>query len=274
MKAIILLLFTSLIPLFCNASEEANAEYTITSLYSGAIGKNSITMSLSSSGRTVSGGYIYNRFKINILLNGEYTDGSVVLNEKVGGIKAFITLKPELDGYKGQWCGKTCLPVTLSTHDSFKNGALGGVKISGSDNNGYKLKLEYKDNSEYLILQDSIDTPTIHFVDVNGDGFYDIIARTDHRANNGSQDVYISTNKGFVKNKELSEINGTLNYKPFSKYMVFSSKEDCCERYSKIIYTFSGGRLVKLDDISFDYLKDKGRSESGTDVPKNEFESY
>lgn len=270
----ILLLSVCVFSFFCNASEEVNAEYTITSLYNGTIGKSNITMSLTASSGTYSGVYIYNKFKKNILLNGMSSADSVVLNEKVGESTAVITLKPTVDGYKGQWCGKKCLPVTLLAHDSFKDGLLSGVKISDSENGGSELKLEFNGKIENISLPESIDTPTIDFMDVNGDGFYDVIARTDHRPNNGSQSVYISTNKGFVEQKVLSGVNGTLTYRPFTKNIVFDSKDDCCEKYSKTIYSFDNGKLVKINDVSFDYSSDKGHSENGSEVSKSMFESY
>lgn len=274
MKKIILLLSPCAFPFFCNASGEVNAEYSITSLYSGLIGNNSITMSLTASTKTVSGSYIYNKFQKEILLNGISSSNSIILNEKLGDGTAVINIKPKADGYKGQWCGKKCLPITLSSHDSFRYGPLNGVKISDSGNGSYELKIEFKNKLEKITLPESIDIPTIDFMDINGDGFYDIIARADHRPNNGSQDVYIFTGKDFVKNKILSNVNGTLTYKPFTKAIVFNSKDDCCERYSKIIYSYDNSQLVKIKSMSFDYSNSKGRSENSSDVPKATFESY
>lgn len=274
MKKIILLLSACAFPFFCNASEEVNDEYSITSLYSGTVGKSSITMSLTVSSEVISGSYIYNKFKKNILLSGASSTSSIVLNEKVGDSTAVITLKPTADGYKGQWCGKKCLPITLLSHDSFRYGPLSGVKISNSGNGSYELKVEFKNKFENVSLTKSIDTPTIEFMDFNGDGFYDIIARNDHRPNNGSQDVYIFSDKGYVKDEILSSVNGSLIYKPFAKVIVFYSKHDCCEKYSKTIYSFDNGQFVKINSMSFDYSNGKGRSENGSDVPKATFESY
>lgn len=270
----ILLLSVFVFPFFCNASEEVNAEYTVTSLYSGTIGKSNITMNLTDTSRAISGVYIYNKFKKNILLNGTASVDSVVLNEKVGSGTAVMTIKPTTDGYKGQWCGKKCFPVTLLKHDSFKDGQLNNLKISDYEHGGYELKITFEGKVENISLSDAVDTPTIDFIDVNDDGFYDLIVRTDHRPSNGSQSVYISTDKGFVEQKELSGVNGTLTYKPFTKNIVFDSKNDCCERYSKIIYSFSNGKFVKINDMSFDYTSEKGHSENGGEVSKTTFESY
>lgn len=274
MEKIILLLSFFLLSFFCNASGKVNAEYSITSLYSGKVGKSRITMNLTVSNETIFGSYIYNEFKKNILLNGAYSAKSIVLYEELGDSMALINLKPTADGYKGEWCGKMCIPVTLSSHDSFKYGPLSSVKISGYGNGSYELTIGFKNNSVKIFLPESIDTPTIDFMDINGDGFYDIIARTDHRPNNGSQDVYLFTSKGYVKNKILSSVNGTLVYNPYNKYIVFNSKDDCCERYSKTIYSFNNSQLFKINSMFFDYSNSRGYSENGSDVIKFEFESY
>lgn len=269
-----LLLSVFVFPFFCNASEEVNAEYTVTSLYNGTIGKSNITMNLTDTGGAISGVYIYNKFKKNILLNGTSSADSVVLNEKVDSGTAVMTLKSATDGYKGLWCEKKCFPVTLLKLNSFKDGQLNNVKLSDSEHGGYELKILFDGGVENISISDAIDTPTIDFIDVNGDGFYDVIVRTDHRPNNGSQNVYISTAKGFVEQKELSGVNGTLTYKPFTKNIVFNSKDDCCERYSKIVYSFNNGRFVKINDMFFDYRSEKGYFENGSEVSKAIFESY
>ncbi|WP_395489244.1 XAC2610-related protein [Cedecea davisae] len=270
----ILLLSVCVFPFFCNASEAVNAEYSVTSLYSGTIGKSNITMNLTTASGAISGVYIYNKFKKNIFLKGVSSADLVVLNEIVGNSTAVMTLKPTTDGYTGQWCNKQCLPVNLLKHDSFKDGQLNNVKLSDSESGGYELKIEIEGKVENISLSDAIDTPTVDFIDVNSDGFYDVIVRTDHRPNNGSQSVYISTDKGFVEQKELSGINGTLTYKPFAENIVFDSKDDCCERYSKIIYSFNNGKLVKVNDMSFDYSNQKGHGENGNEVSKEMFESF
>ncbi|GAB83026.1 FG-GAP repeat protein [Shimwellia blattae] len=231
-------------------------------------------MSLTVSDGVIFGVYIYKKFKRNIFLNGAFSTDSVVLNENVGGSTAVMTLKPTMDGYQGQWCEKKCLPVTLLKHDTFKDGQLDNVKISDSEHGDYELKITFEGNFENILLLDSIDTPTVDFIDINGDGFYDVIVRTDHRPNNGSQSVYISTDQGFVEQKELSGVNGTLTYKPLTKNIVFESKDDCCEKYNKVVYSFNKGKLIKINDMYFDYTSEKGYSENGNEVSKAIFESY
>lgn len=49
MNKISLLLVVCILPLFCSASDEVNIEYIISSMYSGNIGRNNITMNIVSS---------------------------------------------------------------------------------------------------------------------------------------------------------------------------------------------------------------------------------
>lgn len=114
----------------------------------------------------------------------------------------------------------------------------------------------------------------MEFVDINGDGFYDLVVRTDHRPNNGSQTVYLSGDNGLTEDNKLSKENGTLVYNPYEKLITFNSKDDCCNKFNKIIYLFDNGKAVKVDQIFFDYSSNEGNNSRGDDISKDKFESY
>lgn len=82
MNKISLLLVVCILPLFCSASDEVNIEYITSSMYSGNIGRNNITMNIVSSRNAVSGSYIYNQYKSNILLSGVISFKSIELKER------------------------------------------------------------------------------------------------------------------------------------------------------------------------------------------------
>lgn len=263
MNKISLLLVVCILPLFCSASDEVNIEYIISSMYSGNIGRNNITMNIVSSRNAVSGSYIYNQYKSNILLSGVISFKSIELKEKTKDSTATISLFRTNKVYTGNWCNKKCVPVTIQTNNSFENGVLKDIKVDGSDSGTYKIKLIFNNKNEIITISDTIDPPSLEFVDINGDGFYDLIARTDHRPNNGSQTVYLSGNNKFTEDKILSKENGTFVYEPYKKNIVFNSKEDCCDKFNKVIYSFNNGKATRVDNISFDYSSNEGKDYRG-----------
>ena len=274
MKKISLLLAVCVFPLFCSASDAVNTEYSISSMYNGTIGKSNITMNLVISKNIVTGSYIYDKYKIKILLNGVMNSNLIELNEKTNSSTATITLVYTDNGYTGKWCDKKCVPIKIQNNNSFKNGELKGIKVDEFDAGSYKINLEFENKSESIIVTDAIEPPSLEFVDINGDGFYDLIARTDHRPNNGSQTVYLSSNNGFMDDKNLSKENGTFVYNPYKKEIVFNSKDDCCNEFNKTIYSFNNGKVVKVDNIFFDYSSSEGKDSNGGYISKDEFESY
>ncbi|MCE0116943.1 hypothetical protein LVT75_03920 [Klebsiella variicola subsp. variicola] len=166
------------------------------------------------------------------------------------------------------------MPVTIQANNSFKDGELKDVKVDDSDSGVYKVDLIFKNKNESIIVTDAIDPPSLDFVDINGDGFYDLIVRTDYRPNNGSQVIYLSGNNEFIKDNNLSKENGTIVYDPYKKNIVFNSKDDCCNNFRKVIYSFDNGKFVRVDDIFFDYSSNKGKDSKGGDISKDRFESY
>ncbi|MTH48631.1 FG-GAP repeat protein [Intestinirhabdus alba] len=274
MKKISLLLTVCALPLFCSASDVINAEYSVSSMYSGTIGKSNITMNLVTSKDTVSGSYIYDKYKNRILLNGVVNYNSLELKEKTSNNTAAITLVHTDMGYTGKWCDKECVSVTIQNNNSFKDGELKVIEVDGFDTSAYKINLTFKNKNESIVITDAIDPPTLEFVDINGDGFYDLIVRTDHRPNNGSQTIYLSGDNGLMEDKNLSKENGTLVYNPYKKLIIFNSKDDCCNKYNKIIYFFDNGKAVKVDNIYFDYSSNEGKNSSGDNISMNKFESY
>lgn len=106
MKNVSLLLTICALPLFCSASDVMSANYSVSSVYSGAIGKSNITMNLITSGETVSGSYMYDKYKNRILLNGVVNSNSIELKENTNSGTAAITLVHTDEGYTGNWCDK------------------------------------------------------------------------------------------------------------------------------------------------------------------------
>lgn len=274
MKKLFLLLVMGILSLSCNASDAVKAKYSISSMYSGTIGKSNITMNLVISDGNVSGSYIYNKYKNKILLSGVIDSNIVKLIEKTNNSAATITLFRASNGYTGQWCNKKCVPVIIQVNSSFKDGELKDVKVEDSDLGVYKVDLIFKDKNESVIVTDAIDPPSLDFLDINGDGFYDLIVRTDHRPNNGSQVIYLSGNNEFIKDNDLSKENGTAVYDPYKKNIVFNSKNDCCNKFRKVIYSLDNGDFVRVDDLFFDYSSNKGKDSKGGDISKDRFESY
>ncbi|HGB4179485.1 TPA: hypothetical protein ACIVGV_004681, partial [Salmonella enterica subsp. houtenae serovar Houten] len=58
------------------------------------------------------------------------------------------------------------------------------------------------------------------------------------------------------------------------KNIVFNSKEDCCDKFNKVIYSFNNGKATRVDNISFDYSSNEGKDYRGGNISKNKFESY
>lgn len=274
MKRILLSLLVCVLPIYCNASEDMDAEYSISSLYTGTIGKSNVVMNIVNSNGVISGSYMYDKYKKKILLNGLTNSNALELKEKTNNGTATINLTRTDNGYTGTWCDKKCFPMAMQGGNTFRDGELNVVKIDSSDASSYKIIMGFKNKSKVVTVSDAIDLPSLEFVDINGDGFYDLIARTDHRASNGSQTIYLSSDVGFVENGPLSKENGTLVYDPYKKSIVFSSKDDCCNNFNKVVYFFENGKAVKGDSISFDYLSNKGKDFKGDNISKEEFESY
>ncbi|ELY2496067.1 FG-GAP repeat protein [Cronobacter muytjensii] len=82
----------------------------------------------------------------------------------------------------------------------------------------------FKNKNESIIVADAIDPPSLEFVDINGDGFYDLVVRKDYRPNNGSQTVYLSGDDGLTEDKNLSKENGTLVYNPYKNSLLLIQK--------------------------------------------------
>jgi len=274
MKKVSLLLTVCALPLFCSASDVMNTDYSVSSMYSGTIGKSNITMNLVTSGNTVSGSYIYDKYKNRILLSGVVNSNSIELKENTSNGTAAITLVHTDKGYTGKWCDKKCVPVIIQNNNSFKDGELKDIKSDDSDIGAYKINLVFNNKNESIIVTDAIDPPSLEFVDINGDGFYDLVVRTDHRPNNGSQTVYLSGDNGLTEDKNLSKENGTLVYNPYKKLIAFNSKDDCCNKFNKIIYFFDNGKAVNVDNIFFDYSSNEGKNSRGDNISKDKFESY
>lgn len=274
MKKIPVLHSICMFSLFCSAANAADAEYSISSIYTGAIGKSNVTMNLIATNDTVVGSYIYDKYKKKIFISGALNANSLDLKEKTSNGTASIALVLADGGYSGKWCDKKCIPVILHTNNSFRDGDLKSIRVDDSDEGSYKIKIVFDNKEEVVTITDAIDLPSLEFVDINDDGFYDLIARTDHRPSNGSQVVYISSEKGFAEDKTLSMGNGTFVYDPYKKNIVFNSKDDCCNNFSKIVYSFKNGKAVKINDMSFDYSSNKGKDSKGDNISKVTFESY
>lgn len=273
-KNISLLSSVCMLPLFCSASDTVISEYSISSMYTGTIGKNNVTMNLVMSNEMVSGSYVYDKYKKKIFLNGVSGFDYLELKERRNDSTAVMKLVQVDKGYTGEWCDKKCFPVMLKTHNSFRNGELKDIKVNGSELGSYQINLFFKSKNETITITDAIESPFFEFVDINGDGFYDLIAITDHRPNNGSQTVYISNDNAFVKDDILSKENGTLVYDPYKKNIIFNAKDDCCYKFNKVIYYFNNGKAVKVDSISFNYSSNKGKDSKGQNISKDKFESY
>lgn len=269
------LLFTlCILPLFSDASDAMSANYSVSTMYTGSIGKSNITINLITSKTTVSGSYMYNKYKNKILLNGVIYSNSIELKEKTNNSTAVITLTPAKKGYTGKWCGKECVPIAIQTNNSFREGNLKNIMIDDSGANSYKINLTFNNKNESVIVTDAIDPPSLEFADINNDGFYDLVARTDHRPNNGSQTFYTSEKNGFFEDKVLSKENGTFVYNPYGRNIIFNSKDDCCNNFNKVIYTFDNGQPLRIDQLSFDYAANKGKDAKGNSISKNKFETY
>lgn len=261
-------------PLFCSASDAMTTEYSISSMYSGTIGSSNITMNLATSKNTVTGSYLYDKYKIKISLNGVMNSNSIELQEKTSNNTATITLFHIYEGYRGKWCDKKCVPVKIHSNNSFKDGELKSIKVDEFDTGSYKITLLFKNKNENIIVVDAIDPPSLEFVDINGDNFYDLVVRTDLRPNNGSQYIYLSGDNGFMRDFNLSKENGTFVFNPYKKEIVFYSKDDCCNRFKKVLYSFDNGKEVKVESISFDYSSNEGKDSKGNNISKYTFESY
>lgn len=274
MKRMLLSFLACTLPIICNASDTVGAEHSISSVYTGVIGKSNVTMNLVNSKDIVSGSYVYDKYKNKILLNGTINSNSLELKEKINGSEVIMSLTRTDQGYTGKWCDIKCLPVTIQSNNSFRDGELYGVDVDDTDMGSYKIKIKFKHKNETVIVSDAIDLPSLEFVDINGDGFYDLIATTEHRPNNGSQTIYLSSDSGFIKDDALSKENGTLIYEPYKKEIIFNSKDDCCNNFHKVIYYINNGKIMKGDIISFDYSASKGENSKGERVSKEQFESH
>ena len=255
---------------FCRA--ELNSVYTVSTVYQGNIGKSNVTMYLTISNGSVYGDYIYNKYKKIILLNGSAKEGVIDLKE--GNGMATMRLKTISNGYQGEWCDKKCVPVMLVTKNSFRYGGVEKVDISESGEGNYKVTLFFKERTEQINITDSIDEPSLEFTDLNGDGFYDLIVRTDHRVSNGSQVVYLSTSDMFKKNQQLTKENGSLVFNPFTRLAVYNSSDESTHEYKKVIYSLDGANVKRIDSLSYDFKSNKGFSYKQGDITKNSFESY
>lgn len=271
---IVCVFFTTIFSFQSLASEMMPAEYNVSTLFNGAIGKSKITMYLTIAGNTVVGKYVYNKYGNVIFINGSKTENGFILSEKINKGSASVNLTKNKDGYTGIWCGDNCLPVNLQSNTIFRNGIVLGVNSKLTDNGGYSLEVISTTGKESVVGDNAIDEPVLEFADINNDGFYDLIVFTDHRPNNGSQDVYLSTEHGYVKDKYLSGENGSLAFNPFKYLIVFNTKDDCCNKYGKIIYELRKGEYIKANTLTYDYSKSVGNTTSGTGVSKDEFEKY
>lgn len=243
---------------FSTASDISNVPYTVSTVYKGILGKSEVTMYLNVDGEMVSGRYMYDRYKKSISITGVKKNNKLILNEKLTNGSAVFTLMLNKNLYQGEWCNDKCIPIVLRFDTSFMEGQIPSVSIKDDDSGAYKLIVNAGGESDELIITDSIDQPKLDFLDLNNDGFYDLVVRTDIRPNNGSQVVFISTTNGFVKDEVLSKANGSFEYDYIDNQVIFSSKENCCNKYSKAIYYYSGGRFILKDSLSFDYGIDKG----------------
>lgn len=258
---------------FSTASDISNATYTVSTVYKGTLGKSEVTMYLNVDGEMVSGSYMYDRYKKSINITGVKKNNKLILNEKLINGSAVFTLALNKNIYQGEWCSDKCIPIALRFDTSFMEGQIPSVSIKDDDSGTYKLIVSAGEKNNELIITDSIDQPKLDFLDLNNDGFYDLVVRTDIRPNNGSQVVFISTINGFIKDEILSKANGSLEYDYIDNQVIFSSKEDCCNKYSKNIYYYSGGGFILKDSLFFDYGIDKGFDKNKKTISKLYFES-
>jgi hypothetical protein len=256
------------------ASDITTENYTVSTVYEGALGKREITMYLNVEGEMVSGKYMYDRFRQSINVTGVKKNDKLVLNEKLTNGSAVFTLALNKKSYQGNWCNDKCIPISLNSNTSFIEGEITGVSIKDADSGAYKVTVHAGKQSDELIINDSIEQPKLEFLDLNNDGFYDLVVRTDIRPSNGSQIVYISTKNGFIKDEVLSKVNGSFAYDYIHNQISFSSKEDCCNKYSKDIYCYFDGGFVLKDSLFFDYGINKGFDKNRKGISKLYFESY
>ncbi|MCE9994205.1 hypothetical protein LZ633_19705 [Enterobacter asburiae] len=274
MKRILIHILLCVIPVCVNASENKDDEYSISSLYTGLIGKSVVTMNLTKTGDVISGSYIYDKYNKKILIDGTVKSNLIELREKTKNGFALITLKQQDKGYTGTWCDDKCVSATIKTNNSFRDGDLNNIEIINSDIDTTFIKMNFAKKNIELTIPEAIDRPTLEFVDINNDGFYDLIVTTDHRPNNGSQTIYLSEDNGFLESNILSNENGTAVYDYFKKTIVFNTKDDCCSAFNKVIYSFEHGNVIGKKSISYNYSTKKGISSTGQDISKAEFESY
>lgn len=212
--------------------------------------------------------------KKNILISGNKTQSGIILNEKLKNGSAVMKLDTVENGYRGEWCSKKCIPVAIQSRNFFKFGAISDVTINEDDSGEYNVEILFGSHREKISISESIDTPSLEFTDLNNDGFYDLIARTDHRPDHGSQVVYISTDNGLVEDKVLSSENGTFEFNPFENLVVFSTRDDCCNKYHKSVYNVNENTFKLKDKFTFDYVTHKGTSGHGGNISQTDFESY
>lgn len=274
MKRILIHILLCVIPVCVNASENKEGEYSISSLYTGFIGKSLVTMNLIKTGDLISGSYIYDKYNKKIFINGTVKSNLIEMREKTKNGFSLITLKQQDKGYIGTWCDDKCVAITIKTNNSFRDGGLNNIEIVDSDVDTTFIKMKFARKNVALTIPEAIDRPTLEFVDINDDGFYDLIVTTDHRPNNGSQSIYLSDDNGFIENNVLSNENGTAVYDYFKKTIVFNTKDDCCSAFNKVIYSFEHGNAIGNKTISYNYSIKKGLSSTGQDISKAEFESY
>jgi hypothetical protein len=274
MKKIVFCLVVFLLSGPCYSSDPDSVDYSTSTLFKGGIGKSDITMYLTTSGDAVVGKYIYNKFKISIPVYGNKVSNGIVLNEKSSGSTAVMKLKDIDHGFRGEWCSTKCIPMIIQSQASFKYGEISNIDMTLTNSGNYNIDIKFSSGKEYIEIPDAIDIPSLNFSDLNNDGLYDLIVTTDHRGENGSQRVYISTDNGLVENKSLSDENGTLSFNPFNQQVVFTTKDDCCNKYNKDVYKVNGDKFVVTEKLSFDYSTKKGTSSRGGNITSDIFESY
>lgn len=271
---IVLVLFAIVFPVQSFSSKLKSANYSVSTIFDGVIGKSKVTMYLTTTNNVVAGKYIYNKYGNEIFINGSNNGNSFVLREKLNKGSASITLTKNTEKYTGTWCNDKCLPVNMNSFTTFRNGPIKKITSELNDNGEYSIDIISVKEEINISGKNAIDNPDIVFSDINNDGIYDLIVVTDRRPNNGTQDVYLASDDGYIKDEYLSSENGTLVFNPFAHLVVFNSKEDCCDKYQKIVYELHDGKLIKADTLTYDYSKSVGINKSGINVSKSEFEKY